>query len=85
MTVEGWGCIAGYVSSATGRDVSAEAMRKLCERDRDLKRIVTYLNKKPGVERGALDRWIVIATSRKRKRSAVRAAVEWVQGVLSLY
>lgn len=85
MIVEGWGCIAGFVSKATGRDVSAEAMRKLSERDSDLRKHITYLNKKPGISIHELDRWIVIATSRKRKRKAIRAAVAWVQGVLGLY
>lgn len=84
MIREGWGCIADYVSKATGRDISAEAMRKLSERDKDLKRHITYLNKKPGISIHELDRWIVIATSRKR-RKPIRAAVEWVQQVLGLY
>ena len=80
MILEGWKAMASHASDFTRRDITADGMRKMAERDVELARIVTHgPNGKPGVDRYRFDRWLAMSMlpkARARRMSAFIAVQE---------
>lgn len=83
--IESWKGMAGYVSNALGRDLSAEAMRQLAKRDNELKKRIHWISGRPGIARHDLDTWIAMRAIKGQRKKVARAG-EWMRQMwLSLF
>lgn len=78
MTISGWKDVAAYLEQWSGRSYSAESVRKLAERDPDLKAIVKVVHGRPAVEAVDLSGYIERVRVTRTKITRVQRALHLV-------